>query len=54
MTTEGEESNRRSGMLLDSDFDVFGEQKQADEEMSKAAVQGTKHGLVFKDFHGFL
>lgn len=38
---ETAESGRRSGMLLGEDFDVFGEQKQDDEEMSKVALQGT-------------
>lgn len=32
--------NRRSGMLLNEDFNVFEDQNNVDEEMSKAALQG--------------
>ena len=37
-TASGE--NRRSGMLLDEDFNVYEDQKETDEELSKAALQG--------------
>ena len=40
MDTSSEPVNRRSGMLLDEEFNVFGEQKKADEEMSKDALEG--------------
>lgn len=32
--------NRRSGILLDEDYNVYGDQKETDDELSKAALAG--------------
>lgn len=41
MEGEGQETNsRRSGILLDEDFNVYDDQKENDEELSKAALAG--------------
>ncbi|XP_066928959.1 rho GTPase-activating protein 1-like [Clytia hemisphaerica] len=37
--TDSSGDHRRSGMLLDEDFNVYEEQKETDEELSKAALQ---------------
>ena len=39
MASNGTE-NRRSGMILDENFDIFDDQKEEDEAMSKEALQG--------------
>ena len=33
-------TNRRSGILLDEDYNVYGDQKETDDELSKAALDG--------------
>ena len=45
--------DRRSGMILDEDFDVFEDQKAADEEMSKEALKGISKLTLFLDVFMF-
>ena len=39
-------TNRRSGILLDEDYNVYGDQKETDDELSKAALDGMT-GLIY-------
>ena len=43
-------TNRRSGILLDEDHNVYGDQKETDDELSKAALAGV---VVIKIFFTF-
>ena len=37
---ENDSENRRSGILLDEDFNVYADQKETEDELSKAALAG--------------
>ena len=39
-------ANRRSGILLDEDYNVYGDHKETDDELSKAALDGIT-GLIY-------
>ena len=43
-------TNRRSGILLDEDYNVYGDQKETDDELSKAALAGIVVITIFSLF----